>query len=520
MIGVIATTDQAPVVEEFFQLFKTPWEYYAHGRRYDVVVATTAEVPSVDARLLFVFGAGARNTDDSNGIALQSRQSGGFVHFQGTALPIYGDLAVFDGRSRGMRCLAAESGTTGLRFALGTGTTIIRLGYDLLEEVRFLLSAGQPVEQAHIPALDIHISILRTWILSAGIPLLEIAPIPFGSSCAVCLTHDIDFVGIQNHKLDHTMWGFLYRSTVGAVVRLLQRKITISRLLETWRAAASLPFVYLGWIRDFWEPFEWYLEVEKGLAATYFFIPFKGRAGDRVASPRVSRRAAASYITQLSQTTSELRKEGCEIGVHGIDAWHSVEKGRDELTRISGVTGETNVGVRMHWLLRDEDTFRVLELAGYAYDSTVGYNETVGYQSGTTQPSRPLGIRKLLELPVHIQDGALFFPERLDLSEADAWKRCEPLVNHAKDSGGVLTIIWHDRSHGPERFWGGFYKEFVQTLKGINAWFGTAGQVVSWFGKRREVSFERLETADGIARECRNRLGPPVDVIHRGPGCL
>jgi len=46
-------------------------------------------------------------------------------------------------------------------------------------------------------------------------------------------------------------------------------------------------------------------------------------------------------------------REGCELGVHGIDAWHSVEKGRDELARIAAVTGESRIGIRIHWLLRD-----------------------------------------------------------------------------------------------------------------------------------------------------------------------
>ena len=64
----------------------------------------------------------------------------------------------------------------------------------------------------------------------------------------VCLTHDIDFVGIRHHMFDHTMWGFLYRSTVGAVRNLCRRQDVGPRVCcEIWRAAASLPFVYLGW---------------------------------------------------------------------------------------------------------------------------------------------------------------------------------------------------------------------------------------------------------------------------------
>ena len=80
----------------------------------------------------------------------------------------------------------------------------------------------------------------------------------------------------------------------------------------------------------------------------------------------------------------------------------------------------------MHWLLRDANTASALEQAGYAYDPTVGYNETIGYRNGTTQVFRPLGAQTLLELPLHIQDGALFYPQRLDLSEPEARPALRP----------------------------------------------------------------------------------------------
>jgi hypothetical protein len=101
---------------------------------------------------------------------------------------------------------------------------------------------------------------------------------------------------------------------------------------------------------------------------------------------------------------------------------------------------------------------------------------------------------------MHIQDGALFYPQRLDLSEPEAWKRCGDLIDNARKFGGVLTVLWHDRSHGPERFWGDFYVRLVQALRSLDGWFGTAAQVVGWFQKRREVRFDRVVASDGTGR--------------------
>src|SRR5213592_1547103 len=118
------------------------------------------------------------------------------------------------------------------------------------------------------------------------------------------------------------MWGFLYRSTIGAISRFLQRRIALRHLLTSWRAAMSLPLVYLGWAADFWDPFRWYLEVEKDLPATYFLIPFKWRAGDKVTAPHANRRATAYDVTDIRQSAMTLLKHRCEVAVHGIDAWH------------------------------------------------------------------------------------------------------------------------------------------------------------------------------------------------------
>lgn len=497
LIGVIPKDGQRKVVEEFFELFKTPWELYRPGCVYDVVIATADEIPEVNTKLLLLYGPAIKRIDVSLGISARGRHKHTILNEGDTALPIYDELLTFADGDKGIPSITANSETAGLKFA-STDSVVMRLGYDLFNEVQFLLSVGQPVEYAHIPTLDIHIRMLRNWILNEKIPLLEIPPVPAGYAFVVCLTHDIDFVGIRNHKFDHTMWGFLYRATAGAFRNLLRGRISMGQLLKSWQAVASLPFVYAGWAKDFWEPFEWYLEVEKGLPTTYFLIPFKGCAGERVPGPHANRRAAAYDLDELSHWTATLKTEGCELGVHGVDAWHSVEKGRTELAKIAGITGESIVGIRMHWLLQDANTVSVLEESGYAYDSTVGYNETIGYRAGTSQVFRPFGAKKLLELPLHIQDGALFYPKRLDLSEEDAEEHCRALMDNASEFGGVLTVIWHDRSHGPERFWGNFYIKLLHELKFSNAWFATGTQTVCWFRTRRQVRFERLAQDTGV----------------------
>jgi hypothetical protein len=518
MIGVMCRPSQVSAVEEFFQLFKTPWEYYAEGRIYDAIISTVPGTQDITARLLLLYGPASISRDVEMRIRISSKVSNISLTHQGSRVPIYREMLIFHEDHCFDECLATDSGLGGLK-AIFPEKTVLRLGYDLFDEVEHLLSVGQPVANSSIPTLDLHIQMLRNWIIEAGIGLLEIPPLPFGSPYAVCLTHDIDFIGIRRHKFDHTMWGFLYRSTLGALRNYLKSRISLSRLIRSWLAAISLPLVHLGLVKDFWLPFKWYFPLEKDLPTTYFLIPFKNRPGDLLSADHPQRRAATYDITEIPEWTAALKREGCEIGVHGIDAWHDREQGREELKRISKVTGESLIGVRMHWLLRNENTARLLEEAGFMYDSSCGYNESIGFICGTTQIFRPLTSRWLLELPVHIQDGALFLEKRLGLSESAARILCLDLIQNFREFGGVLTIIWHDRSLGPERFWGDFYRKLLEDFRSQGAWFGTASQVLTWHTKRREVIFESIDMNGdlGVIVRSTNRLiEPPLTIrVHR-----
>jgi len=204
---------------------------------------------------------------------------------------------------------------------------------------------------------------------------------------------------------------------------------------------------------------------------------------------------------------------GCEVGVHGIDAWHSVETGREELARVAAQAGKSQLGIRMHWLLQDEQTCRILEQAGFCYDSTAGYNDALGYRAGTGQVYRPVGATELLELPMHIQDGALFLSGRLNLSETQAMEACEGFIARAKRFGGVITIIWHDRSHAAERFWGDFYARLVARLRSMRVWFGTGEQITSWFRNRRHVQFEQGQNGLSVRRQAASQQNLPAMVL-------
>jgi len=114
----------------------------------------------------------------------------------------------------------------------------------------------------------------------------------------------------------------------------------------------------------------------------------------------------------------------------------------------------------------------------------------VGYRAGTTQVYKPLEVTRLLELPLHVMDTALFYPSHLALSPRQAKSLLDPMLENVVRFGGTLTINWHDRSLAPERLWGEFYRDLIRDLQGRGAWFATAGQATSWFRNRRAAGFK------------------------------
>jgi hypothetical protein len=143
----------------------------------------------------------------------------------------------------------------------------------------------------------------------------------------------------------------------------------------------------------------------------------------------------------------------------------------------------------MHWLYFDEQSPAILDRAGVDYDSSIGYNDAVGYRAGTAQVYKPLSAVELLELPLHIMDTALFLPGRQNLSTSEAKKLVGEIIANAVRFGGVITVNWHDRSILPERLWAGFYSDLLQELRAQGAWLASARDTVRWFRKRRSAIF-------------------------------
>jgi hypothetical protein len=507
VIGVMIHEDERDAAREFFELFKTPWECYQASRRYGLVITTQDQMPAEgSAEAVAIYSSRAVAADRDLGVSVRPGRKGAWVKWEQDRFPVYGNLVALESDGQPLAHLNETGETVALEHAR-PGLKIMRMGFDLFREAQFLFSEGQPAANAKAPTLEMHIAFLRALLLRAGTAFVEVPPIPAGYEFMSCLTHDVDFRGIRDHKLDWTMWGFVYRGVIGSLGRAAKRRMEWSKCWTNLKAVLSLPFVYSGLKPDFWLEFDRYAAMERGLGSTFYFVPFRNHAGAPSRRPAPKRRAVKYDLSAIAEEVRHLQENGCEVGVHGIDAWQDAEKALRERRRIDEITGQTETGVRMHWLYFDAGTPQALKQAGFAYDSTFGYNDAVGFRAGTSQVFRPRGPESVPELPLNIQDTAMFYPERMDLNEPEALGHCERLIDSLQRFGGVLTINWHTRSLSPERLWDDFYGKLLNTLRQRAVWFATANTIVKWFEQRRSVDFKCVQFG---AREARVSLSGPV----------
>ena len=406
------------------------------------------------------------------------------------------------GRSEDSPLILVCGPVTGETSGLRVKTLPFKLG---LEGTR-LLMVGREYTEVDIskPILDLMLVEIREVLRREVTNYLELPPIPWGYSYAMVLTHDIDILSLKEMPIARTFLGYFYRSSVLNWKRWRTGKVQTSEYLRaiwemarTWAAKAGIG-------QDVWQralPRLIALEKRLGVRSSLYFMAFPDKPGilpehlrkekekekdkDKESAP--TNRASFYDVTRYKELLNSLEQEGWEAGVHGIDAWHDAQSARAEYGRVAKVTGQDEIGVRMHWLyFRSPDSFQALEEGGFQYDATFGFNEVVGFRAGTLQPYHPLNCHTLWELPLHIQDGALMGEEYFNLNREDAFHKAKPILDFALRFGGAVSLLWHNQSFTAPRFWGEVYERLVAQGKKDGAWIAVPRDVLRWFTLRRK----------------------------------
>src|SRR5579864_2319493 len=94
MIGVIADPAEHDVVREFFELFKTPWEFLREDGKYDVLLCAGDHPFSASAKLVIVYAGKRIELDKTRHVEIgNQRNSLCILDYENRAFPVYGESA-------------------------------------------------------------------------------------------------------------------------------------------------------------------------------------------------------------------------------------------------------------------------------------------------------------------------------------------------------------------------------------------------------------------------------------------
>jgi hypothetical protein len=163
-----------------------------------------------------------------------------------------------------------------------------------------------------------------------------------------------------------------------------------------------------------------------------------------------------------------IARRGHEIGYHpSYPTYRDAALTRQELERLQRVAEAEGVeqqawGGRQHFLRwANPDTWRNWEAAGLAYDSSLGFTESVGFRAGTCHAYRAFDLtaRRALELeerPFHVMDVTL--ANAMALAPDAALQATLDVAAECRRYRGTLGILWHNnsvlRSEREQRWYG------------------------------------------------------------------
>jgi peptidoglycan/xylan/chitin deacetylase (PgdA/CDA1 family) len=190
----------------------------------------------------------------------------------------------------------------------------------------------------------------------------------------------------------------------------------------------------------------------------------------------------------------ELNRRGWEIGLH--PSWHSynsVDEMKYQKEQIEKVLDCEIVSVRQHYLHFDNRiTPLIQEAAGFKYDSTLGFNDNIGFRRGTSYayPLYNIEDNKILpvwELPLIIQDGAMFNDRKgMRLDKVKALEYIQMIAEKVKEVGGILTLLWHPHLIVDEISWNTF-QEGLKMLQKDDPWFASVREIGDWWGNNVKI---------------------------------
>lgn len=219
------------------------------------------------------------------------------------------------------------------------------------------------------------------------------------------------------------------------------------------------------WCFDYWRQ----IEKKYGIRST-FYIYAKVNKNVNIKSWLLDPSYDIEKENRLKAAIKELINEGFKIGLHGsfnsaIDP-DLLRKEKEKLESILGINIEK---VRQHWLNYDEDITPHAHEKLFEFDSTIGWNDIMGFRAGIASLYHPYSFkykRKLnyVVIPLVIMDSHVY-----DYARSNSHDSLEKVISIIKKAEKFskkpyISICWHQRVCSDDYKWNILYEELLKNV--------------------------------------------------------
>jgi hypothetical protein len=280
----------------------------------------------------------------------------------------------------------------------------------------------------HRPVVNEYASMLRQMLVFLGHPVP-----PPSRKFSAYITHDVDNP-LKWYSLVRTI-----RVLTGDLIKRGSIKLFLSDMVDWFRTITGMK-------KDPFDTFDYLMTFSERLKTrSYFFF---------ISEDKSSRTSKSYKITHpfIKKLIAEINDRGHHIGFHpGLSTFNNPERWMKQLNHLKDNVPQKILTGRQHYLQFEIPyTLQIWNDAGMLWDSSVSYDDEVGFRAGSCYAYSVFNFHtrkklKLKERPLIIMDKALV----LDHKEASADQLIEyskTLIHNTRKYNGDFVFLWHNHS--------------------------------------------------------------------------
>jgi len=214
------------------------------------------------------------------------------------------------------------------------------------------------------------------------------------------------------------------------------------------------------WCFDYWEE----LEKRAGIRSVFYVYAKTGKKD--LKSWLLDPSYDITTHVRLKKKLRYLIQEGFEVGLHGsFDSATDEERLSQEKATLEDAIGTQVHKVRQHWLRYEEGTTPYIHNNLFEYDSTLGWNDRMGFRSGIAARYRPYDHHNqkpfdYMVTPQVIMDANIYEYGVQDIARLT--RRTMEIVTGCRHfKTPHISLSWHQRVCNSDYGWHGLYEQIL-----------------------------------------------------------